>query len=119
MGLIPGMFYTVITLYHSRSIGLGLGDRIGMDPNSYVISYVIAATHALYAWFAIRRKNPQRRIVAQTRIAPFKDKRLFDRRSFFIGNPVMQNLHNRIQLLNRKKRNQYLIKYVDYHYYEY
>ncbi len=58
VGLIPGMFYTfIITSYIIHApIGLGLEQRIGMNPDSYMLSYIIAAVLTLlYAWFTVRR----------------------------------------------------------------
>ena len=58
IGLIPGMFYTfIITSYIIHApIGLGLEQRIGMDPDSYMLSYIIAAVlTVLYAIFTLRR----------------------------------------------------------------
>lgn len=58
IGLIPGMFYTfVVTSYILHApIGLGLEERLGMDPTSYTLSFIIAAAlTALYGWFAIHR----------------------------------------------------------------
>lgn len=43
--LIPGVFYTFITasfILHAP-IGFGLESRLGLDPNSYALSYTIAA----------------------------------------------------------------------------
>jgi carbon starvation protein CstA len=53
ISLIPGMFYCFVVLsyiFHAP-IGLGLESRLGFDPNSYMISYILAAVcTVLYAW---------------------------------------------------------------------
>jgi len=62
IALIPGMFYTfIVTAYIAHApIGLGLearlGPLIGIDPNSYFLSYLIGATVAIfYLIFVLKR----------------------------------------------------------------
>jgi len=64
VGLIPGMFYTFVTfsyIFHAP-IGFGLEGRIGsmfgLSPESYTISYVLAAIcTVLYAYATIKRAS--------------------------------------------------------------
>ncbi|AFA48173.1 carbon starvation CstA family protein [Acetobacterium woodii] len=60
--LIPGMFYTFIVISYicHAPIGLGLeprlGSLIGLDPNSYILSYIIGAVASvLYMLFVLKR----------------------------------------------------------------
>lgn len=57
IALIPGMFYAFVIssyIFHAP-IGFGLESRLGFDPNSYAISYVLGALFTvLYAW-TVRR----------------------------------------------------------------
>lgn len=57
ISLIPGMFYAFVTLsyiFHAK-IGFGLELRLGMDKNSYTVSYIVAALCVVfYAWATIR-----------------------------------------------------------------
>jgi len=64
ISLIPGMFYTFVTfsyIFHAP-IGFGLESRIGsmfgINPESYAISYVLAAVvTALYAYGTVKRAS--------------------------------------------------------------
>ncbi|MGB4439472.1 MAG: carbon starvation CstA family protein [Sedimentibacter sp.] len=50
VALIPGVFYFFVTLsfiFHAP-IGLGLESRLGMDPNSYTVSYIVAAVCCVF-----------------------------------------------------------------------
>jgi carbon starvation protein CstA len=54
ISLIPGMFYCFVVLSYiiHAPIGLGLEAKLGMDPNSYMASYIAAAVlTAGYALF--------------------------------------------------------------------
>jgi len=57
ISLIPGLFYCFVVLsyiFHAP-IGLGLEQRLGFDPNSYMISYSLSAVCALlYAWATVK-----------------------------------------------------------------
>ena len=58
ISLIPGMFYTYVVssfIIHAP-IGFGLEQRLGMDPNSYAVSYIVAAfITALYTYLVLHR----------------------------------------------------------------
>jgi carbon starvation protein CstA len=66
IALIPGMFYAFIIssyFFHS-SIGFGLESRLGMDPESYVVSYTLGIiTAALYGWYTVRIANTRKDII--------------------------------------------------------
>jgi carbon starvation protein CstA len=66
IALIPGMFYAFIIssyFFHS-SIGFGLESRLGMDPESYAISYTLGIiTAALYGWYTVRIANTRKDII--------------------------------------------------------
>jgi carbon starvation protein CstA len=57
ISLLPGMFYCFVVLsyiFHAP-IGLGLESRLGLNPDSYMISYIAAAICAvLYAWGTVK-----------------------------------------------------------------
>lgn len=63
VALLPGMFYFFVTLsfiFHAP-IGLKLDERLGLEPTSYIASYVLAAVCALgYAWFVTKRGQAQK-----------------------------------------------------------
>lgn len=69
MALIPGMFYTFVVasyIFHAK-IGFGLEERFGMDPNSYVISYVLGAICTLvYAIIVVKRANNNKETILKT-----------------------------------------------------
>lgn len=54
IALLPGMFYAFVIssyIFHAP-IGFGLESRLGFDPNSYTISFILAGVFTiLYAWF--------------------------------------------------------------------
>jgi len=64
ISLFPGMFYTFVIssyIFHAP-IGFGLEQRLGMDPSSYMLSYILGLIcTALYAWYTVKsaksRKN--------------------------------------------------------------
>ena len=65
IALIPGMFYTFIVISYicHASIGLGLeprlGPLIGIDPNSYILSYLVgAAASILYMVLILKHGRP-------------------------------------------------------------
>jgi len=72
ISLIPGMFYTFVTfsyIFHAP-IGFGLESRIGsmfgVNPESYAISYVLAAVvTALYAYGTLRRATNNKEEIIQ------------------------------------------------------
>ena len=58
--LLPGAFYTFITtsfILHAP-IGFGLESRLGFDPNSYILSYIIAAIITV-AYIVLIRKHSE------------------------------------------------------------
>ncbi|MGE5630906.1 MAG: carbon starvation protein A [Caulobacteraceae bacterium] len=60
--LLPGMFYAYVIssyIFHAP-IGFGLESRLGLNPNSYMISYILAAIFVLfYAWGTIKIASSQ------------------------------------------------------------
>jgi carbon starvation protein CstA len=69
IALIPGMFYTfIITSYIIHApIGLGLEQRIGMDPSSYAVSYIVAGVLTLlYGWYTLKLSETRKDIIAST-----------------------------------------------------
>nr|WP_300092901.1 carbon starvation CstA family protein [Sedimentibacter sp.] len=69
ISLIPGMFYTfVITSYILHApIGFGLESRLGMNPESYAISYVVAGVLTLlYGWYTLKLSETRKDIIAST-----------------------------------------------------
>lgn len=67
ISLIPGMVYAFITFSYiiHAPIGLGLEQRLGMDPNSYTLSYIVGGVLTLvYAWATIKRaKNNEHHLL--------------------------------------------------------
>lgn len=57
ISLLPGMFYSFVIssyIFHAP-IGFGLEKRLGLDPNSYMVSYLLAAAFTLvYAWGTLK-----------------------------------------------------------------
>jgi hypothetical protein len=57
ISLLPGMFYCFVVLsyiFHAP-IGFGIEGRLGLDPNSYMVSYIAAAIcSVLYAWGTVK-----------------------------------------------------------------
>ncbi|MDF2615705.1 MAG: carbon starvation protein CstA [Sedimentibacter sp.] len=69
ISLIPGMFYTfVVTSYILHApIGFGLESRLGMNPESYAISYVVAGVLSLlYGWYTLKLSEKRKDIIAST-----------------------------------------------------
>lgn len=69
ISLIPGMFYTfIISSYILHApIGFGLESRLGMDPNSYMLSYIVATVLSLlYGWYTLRLSKTRSDIIAKT-----------------------------------------------------
>jgi carbon starvation protein CstA len=69
ISLIPGMFYTfVITSYILHApIGFGLESRLGMNPESYAVSYVVAGVLSLlYGWYTLKLSEKRKDIIAST-----------------------------------------------------
>jgi carbon starvation protein CstA len=69
VALIPGMFYTfIISSYIIHApIGLGIESRLGMDPNSYAISYVAALVLTLlYGWFTLKLADSRKDYILKT-----------------------------------------------------
>lgn len=69
VSLIPGTFYFFVVLsfiYHAP-IGFGLESRLGMDPNSYMLSYICAAVSCVgYIWFIKKHSESQKDKILQT-----------------------------------------------------
>ncbi|HHZ01424.1 MAG TPA: carbon starvation protein A [Tissierellia bacterium] len=68
VSLIPGTFYFFITLSFilHAPIGFGLESRLGMDPNSYTLSYIVAAVLCVgYIWFVRLRATKEREHILQ------------------------------------------------------
>ena len=67
--LLPGMFYAYIIssyIFHAP-IGFGLESRLGLDPNSYFISYILAAAFTfLYAWGTLKIASSRREKILNT-----------------------------------------------------
>lgn len=58
ISLIPGAFYTFVTfsfIFHAQ-IGLGIDERLGLDPNSYTISYILAAICVVLYVLGIKKR---------------------------------------------------------------
>jgi carbon starvation protein CstA len=69
ISLVPGMFYTfVISSYILHApIGFGLESRLGMNPESYSISYVVAGVLSLlYGWYTLKLSEKRKDIIAST-----------------------------------------------------
>jgi carbon starvation protein CstA len=68
LALLPGMFYTfIISSYILHApIGFGLEARLGMDPNSYLLSYALAAVLTLLYGFGTLKiaKNDKERVLS-------------------------------------------------------
>jgi hypothetical protein len=63
------MFYTfIITSYIIHApIGFGLESRLGMDPNSYLVSYIIAgALSLLYGWYTLKLAESRKEYILKT-----------------------------------------------------
>lgn len=61
--LIPGVFYTFITMSFilHAPIGFGLESRLGMDPKSYMLSCTVALVISVcYIWFAKNHAEKQK-----------------------------------------------------------
>ncbi len=69
IALIPGMFYTfIITSYIIHApIGFNLENLLGMDPNSYMVSYAAAAVLTLlYGWYTLRLAESRKDYILKT-----------------------------------------------------
>lgn len=69
VSLIPGTFYffVVLSFIFHAPIGFGLESRLGMDPNSYMLSYVCAAVSCVgYIWFIKKHSESQKDKILQT-----------------------------------------------------
>lgn len=69
IALIPGMFYTfIITSYIIHApIGLNLEKLLGMDPNSYMVSYMAAGVLTLlYGWYTLRLSESRKNYILKT-----------------------------------------------------
>lgn len=69
ISLVPGMFYTfIITSYIIHApIGFGLESRLGMDPNSYMISYLLAGgLSLLYGWYTLKLAETRKNHILKT-----------------------------------------------------
>lgn len=69
ISLIPGMFYTFIILSYiiHAPIGFGLESRLGMDPNSYMVSNILAiALSLLYGWYTLRLAETRKDYILKT-----------------------------------------------------
>ncbi|MGB7604270.1 MAG: carbon starvation CstA family protein [Lutisporaceae bacterium] len=71
ISLLPGMFYAYIIssyIFHAP-IGFGLESRLGFDPNSYIISYILAAAFVLfYAWGTIKLASSRKKTILNTNL---------------------------------------------------
>lgn len=69
ISLLPGMFYCFVVLsyiFHAP-IGLNLDKLFGLDPSSYLVSYILAAVcTALYAWGTVKIGSSQAQKVSKT-----------------------------------------------------
>ena len=67
--LLPGMFYAYVIssyIFHAP-IGFGLESRLGMDPNSYMLSYILAAAFvAFYAWGTLALAKSRKDTILKT-----------------------------------------------------
>jgi len=69
ISLIPGTFYffVVLSFIFHAPIGLGLELRLGMEPTSYMLSYVCAAVCCVvYVWFIKKHSVTQKDKILQT-----------------------------------------------------
>lgn len=71
ISLLPGMFYCFVVLsyiFHAP-IGFGLEQRFGLDPNSYTISYILAAASVIfYAWGTIKYGKNKKETILNTEL---------------------------------------------------
>nr|WP_312579186.1 carbon starvation CstA family protein [Sedimentibacter sp.] len=69
VSLIPGTFYffVVLSFIFHAPIGFGLESRLGMDPNSYTLSYICAAVCCvIYIWFIRKHSESQKDKILQS-----------------------------------------------------
>ncbi|MBP1924403.1 carbon starvation protein CstA [Sedimentibacter acidaminivorans] len=69
ISLIPGTFYffVVMSFIFHAPIGFGLESRLGMDPNSYMLSYICAAVcSVIYVWFIKKHSDAQKDKILQS-----------------------------------------------------
>jgi len=71
ISLIPGMFYSYVIssyIFHAP-IGFGIESRLGLNPNSYTISYILAAAFVLfYAWGTIKLASSRKDAILKTNL---------------------------------------------------
>lgn len=69
ISLVPGMFYCFVVMSYiiHAPIGVGLESRLGMDPASYTLSYIVAAVlSALYAYGTLKIASGQKEKILAT-----------------------------------------------------
>ncbi len=71
ISLLPGMFYSYVIssyIFHAP-IGFGIESRLGLNPNSYTISYILAAAFVLfYAWGTIKLASTRKDAILKTNL---------------------------------------------------
>jgi len=68
VSLIPGTFYffVVLSFIFHAPIGFGLEGRLGMNPDSYMLSYICAAVSCVvYVWFVKKHSESQKDKILQ------------------------------------------------------
>lgn len=72
ISLLPGMFYTfIITSYILHApIGFNLDTLVGMGPESYMVSYIVATILTLlYCWYTLKLSVSRKDYILKTKLA--------------------------------------------------
>lgn len=69
IALVPGMFYTfIITSYILHApIGLNLDKLVGLEPDSYMVSYLVALVLTMvYGWYTLKLAKARKDYILKT-----------------------------------------------------
>lgn len=72
ISLVPGMFYTFIILSYilHAPIGLNLDKLVGLGPDSYMVSYLVALVLTLvYGWYILKLAKTRKDYILKTKLA--------------------------------------------------